>query len=32
MADSLRERLRAGYESADERLATWLGRTPSWRR
>ncbi|MCW2502471.1 MAG: sulfotransferase [Actinomycetia bacterium] len=32
MAESLRERLRAGYESADERLATWLGRAPSWRR
>lgn len=32
MAPTLREKLQVAFEDADERLATWWGRTPSWRR
>ena len=32
MPDELRLRLAAHYEPFDDRLATWWGRTPSWRR
>jgi hypothetical protein len=32
MDDDLRRSLAKGYEEDDERLAAWLGRTPSWRR
>ena len=32
MDDDLRRQLRKGYEADDERLAAWLGATPSWRR
>jgi hypothetical protein len=32
MPDELRDRLSAYFEPHDERLAAWLGRTPSWRR
>lgn len=32
MDDALRERLTAHFEPYDERLAGWLGWTPSWRR
>lgn len=32
MPESLRERLTEHYDDADRRLATWWGRTPSWRR
>jgi hypothetical protein len=32
MAESLRARLSGSFAPYDERLAAWLGRTPSWRR
>ena len=32
MSEDLRDRLSTHYESFDERLASWWGRTPSWRR
>lgn len=32
MAESLRTRLMAHFEPYDERLASWWGRTPRWRR
>ena len=32
MDDALRARLEAQFEPYDERLASWWGRTPSWRR
>jgi Sulfotransferase domain len=32
MAPSVRSALQEYYRSYDERLATWLGRTPSWQR
>lgn len=32
MSDALRDRLTAELAPYDERLATWLGRPPSWRR
>jgi hypothetical protein len=32
MDDAVRKRLTAYFEPYDERLAAWLGWTPSWRR
>jgi hypothetical protein len=32
MSEGLRARLEEQFAPYDERLAVWLGRTPSWRR